>query len=76
MRFFKQVAKKFYDDPLEAILMAYLRNHNVNKIKEGKLDAMTIEGIKKTVKVLNMAPSNYNINIEFSNEFVNDKKKK
>lgn len=70
MQFFKKVAYRLYDDPLEAVLMAYMRNHNVNKIKEGRLDKMTRNGIIKTVKVLNKSPFNCNINIRFSNEFI------
>jgi hypothetical protein len=46
MQFYKFVASIFYENPIKAILYAYLRNHSAEKLlKQGKLDDFTRKGI-------------------------------
>ena len=46
MQFFKAVAMEFYENPLRAILMAYLRNHELKKLEQGRMDGWTRKGIQ------------------------------
>jgi hypothetical protein len=47
MQFYKYVAMIFYENPIKAVLLAYLRNHSENKLlKKGKLDDFTRLGIQ------------------------------
>lgn len=64
MEFFKRVAKRFYEKPLSAILLMYLRNHSQLDITNNQLDPYTIKGLNDTLNMLN---SNYfNMGIDYS----------